>query len=93
MPHANPFYGRAVVITKSDTVNYDFTTETQRAAAPWQTKFAQAILVGTHGTVKLVAPDGTVITVLTTNDGEIIPIPSVRVNSSSTTADNMYALY
>ncbi len=86
-------YSRAVFITKSDTVNFDFTTETQRAANPAGTKACDAILVGTHGAILIVMPDGTVVTTATTNDGTILPLKAVRVQSATTAATNMYALY
>lgn len=86
-------YTRAVFITKSDTVNFDLTTETQRAANPAGTKRCDAILVGTHGAILIVMPDGTVVTTATTNDGEILPLAAVRVQSTTTAATNMYALY
>ncbi len=86
-------YSRAVLIVKSDTLNFDNTTETQRAAHPDQTKSCDAILVGTHGAILVVMPDGTVVTTATTNDGTILPLRAVRVQSSTTAASNMYALY
>lgn len=86
-------YTRAIAITKSDTINFDLTTETQRIANPAGTKRCDAILVGTKGRIVVIMPDGTLVDVTTGNDGDILPLAAVRVNSSNTAAAAMYALY
>ncbi len=85
-----PNYNRAVAITKSDTVNYDGTTYSATAAqkaAP-----AEAIYVGGAGIVVAVFEDGSAVN-FTAVAGEILPLKTIRVNSTTTTATLMVALY
>lgn len=83
-------YNRAVAITKSDTVNYDGTTFAANAspkAIP-----AEAIYVGGAGIVVAVFEDGTAVN-FTAVAGEILPLKTIRVNNTTTTATLMVALY
>lgn len=83
-------YNRWLLITKSDTVNFDGTTFAANAspkAIP-----CDAIYVGGAGIVIAVAEDGTT-GAFTAVAGEILPIRAIRVNSTTTTATLMNALY
>jgi len=83
-------YNKAVVIAKSDTVNYDGSTY---SAAPFTKPIpADAVLVGGAGNIYLVLENGSVV-VMAAAAGQIIPIKTIRVNNTTTTATNMYALY
>lgn len=83
-------YTRAVAITKSDTVNYDGSTFS--AAAATQAIPADAIYVGGAGIVVAVFPNGAAVN-FTAVAGEILPLQTIRVNSTTTTATLMVALY
>jgi len=87
---ANDFYSRAAAITKSDTVNYDGTTYSATAAT--RALPADAIYVGGAGIVVAIFPDGS-SQQFTAVAGEILPIQTIRVNSTTTTATLMVALY
>lgn len=87
---ANDYYNKGAAITKSDTVNYDGTTY---SAAPTTRPIpADAIYVGGAGIVVAVFPDGTAVN-FTATAGQILPIQTIRVNSTTTTATLMVALY
>ena len=83
-------YNRAIAITKSDTVNYDGTTYSATAAQ--KAIPADAIYVGGAGIVVLILEDGTAPQ-FTCVAGQILPVKSIRVNSTTTTATLMLALY
>ena len=83
-------YNVAKPITKSDTVNYDGSTYSASAAT--KAIPADAILVGDTGIVIAVLEDGSTVR-LTAGNGQIIPLKTIRVNSTTTSATNMYALY
>ncbi len=83
-------YNRAVVIAKSDTVNYDGTTYSASAAA--KAIPADAILIGGAGNVYAVMEDNSVV-IIAAAAGAIFPLKTIRVNNTTTTATNMYALY
>lgn len=70
---------KAVAISKSDTVNFVGGT-------------CRAIYVGGTGDIVAVMADDTVATFSAVPVG-ILPIQAKRVNSTSTTATNMVALY
>lgn len=53
---------------------------------------ARAIYVGVSGNIALVTPSGTVLTFLSVPVGTILPIMSIRVNSTGTTATNMIGI-
>ncbi len=87
---ANDFYTNAVAISKSDTVNYDGSTYAANAvtkAIP-----ADAVYVGGAGIVVLILENGQAVN-FTAVAGEIIPVKSIRVNSGTTSATLMVALY
>lgn len=90
MPFANQRYSRAVAITKSDTVNFDGSTYS--AAAATKAVPADAIYVGGAGIVVAIFEDGTAVN-FTAVAGEILPLRTIRVNSTTTTATLMVALY
>ncbi len=86
-------YSRSAAITKSDTVNYDGSTFSANAATqPTKAIPADAVWVGGAGIVVLVAEDGTT-SAITAVAGSLIPVRSIRVNSTTTTATVMTALY
>lgn len=68
-----------VAVTKSDTVNFP--------------RGVCAIYVGGTGDVVLVDEDGNAVTFSAVPAGTILPCQAVRVNSTSTTATLMVALY
>lgn len=81
---ANQRYNKAVVISKSDTVN--FTPQgTGRL-------LCDAVYVGGAGIVAAIFEDGTEVD-FTAVAGEILPIAIKRVNNTNTTATLMVALY
>ena len=83
-------YNRAVPITKSDTVNFDGSTYSANAAT--KAIPADAIYVGGAGIVVAVFEDGSAIN-FTANAGQVLPLKCIRVNSATTTATLMVALY
>jgi len=87
---SNDYYPRTALITKSDTVNYDGSTYS--ASATTKAIPADAIFVGGAGIVVAVFPDGSTGQ-FTCVAGEILPIQTIRVNSTTTTATLMQALY
>lgn len=87
---ANDFYSRYEAITKSDTMNYDFTTYASNAAT--KAIPADAIYVGGAGIVVAIDESGKAVN-FTAVVGQIIPIRSIRVNSTTTSATLMVALY
>jgi hypothetical protein len=72
-------YEYAEAITKSDTVNI--------------TGVARALYVGVGGIVVAVMPNGDAVNFTGVPAGAIIPIRFIRINSTTTTATNMVALY
>jgi len=83
-------YNRALAITKSDSVNYDGTTYS--ASASGKAIPADAIYVGGAGIVVAVFEDGSTCN-FTAVAGELLPLKTIRVNSTTTTATLMVALY
>lgn len=81
-------FSRWVDITKSDTANFDGSVSTTGA----QVKPADAIYVGGAGIVVAVSQDGKTGQ-FTAVAGEILPLRAIRVNSTTTTATLMMALY
>lgn len=85
-----PVYNRAVAITPSDTVNYDGSTY----AANHATKAipAEAIYVGGAGIVVAIFENGSAVN-FTAVAGQILPLKTIRVNATTTTATLLVALY
>jgi len=83
-------FNRWIDITKSDTVNLDGTTYSATAATV--PKPCDAIYVGGAGIVVAVSADGRVCS-FTAVAGEILPLRAIRVNSTTTSATLMIALY
>ena len=77
-------------ITPSNTVNFDGTTWS--AAATQAPIAAQGLYVGGAGVVVAVWPDGSTSS-LTATAGSVLPLRLIRVNSTSTTATLLVALY
>jgi len=76
-------FNRALVITPSDTVN--FSTTVNRG-------YCDAVYVGGAGVVVAVFEDDTTIA-FTCIAGQILPVKAKRVNSTSTTATLLRALF
>lgn len=74
-----PVYNLAYAITKSDATDF-------------AEGLCQAIFVGTAGNVVVVFQDGTTC-VFKCAAGQVLTVRAKRVNSTSTTASDMVALY
>ena len=81
---ANQQYTKGVAITKSDTVNF--------LDAGGQRLLCDAIYVGGAGVVVVVWEDGETSS-FTCIAGQVLPVKAKRVNSTSTTATLLIALY
>ncbi len=68
-------------ITPSDTVNFS------------NRRMTRGIYVGGTGDVVAVRADGTAVTFTGVPAGTVLPIRAIRVNSTSTTATNLDALF
>jgi hypothetical protein len=90
MAQTSGTYNRSVVITKSDTVNFDGSTYS--ASASTKALPADAIFCGGAGVVVAIFEDGS-LAPFTVLAGTVLPLKSIRVNSTSTTATLMNALY
>ena len=90
MAQTSGTYNRSVVITKSDTVNFDGSTYS--ASASTKAIPADAIFVGGAGVVVAIFADGS-LAPFTVLAGTVLPLKCIRVNSTSTTATLMNALY
>ena len=86
----NETYNKAVAITKSDTVNYDGSTYAANAAT--KAIPAHGIYVGGAGIVVAIFEDGSNAQ-FTCVAGQTLPLKTIRVNSTTTTATLMVALY
>lgn len=82
---ANPQYTKAVAITKSDTTDFPKQGTSDNLTS--------AIYVGGAGDVVVVFQDGSTATFTVTTVPYILPVKARRVNSTSTTASAMLALY
>ena len=71
--------GKSFLITKSDTVDFNFIT--------------RGIYVGGTGDVVVVNADDTTVTFSAVPVGTILPVQARRVNSTSTTATLMVGMY
>ena len=90
MAQTSGTYNRSVVITKSDTVNFDGSTYS--ASASTKAIPADGIFVGGAGVVVAIFEDGS-LAPFTVLAGTVLPLKCIRVNSTSTTATLMNALY
>lgn len=88
MPFMNPQYAKYVAITKSDTANF----VDQGRGSFGGSILCDAIYVGGAGIVVAVAEDDSTCS-FTCVAGQILPIKAKRVNSTTTTATLMVALY
>ncbi len=84
----NQSYSYAIAISKSDTVNFDASVSTSGGGV----KPCDAIYVGGTGIVVVVFQDGSTCN-FTAAVGEILPVRAIRVNSTTTSATLMVALY
>lgn len=80
----NQAYGLWIAVTASDSVDF-----TQPSGKPT----ADALYVGTAGNVVCVLQDGTVLTIPAAAGGYIFNNRIKRVNSTNTTASNIFRLY
>ena len=78
-------------VTPSDTVN--FTGPVGLAAGPGGDVLANAIFIGVGGIVVAIRDDDTTVTFTGTIAGSILPIKCKRINSTTTTATDMVALF
>lgn len=83
-------FNRSVLIAKSDTVNFDGSTYS--ASATTKAIPAESIFVGGAGIVVAVFEDGST-GAFTVPAGATLPLKCIRVNSTTTTATLMNALY
>ena len=90
MAQTSGTYNRSVVITKSDTVNFDGSTYS--ASASTKAIPADGIFVGGAGVVVAIFEDGR-LAPFTVLAGTVLPLKCIRVKSTSTTATLMNALY
>ena len=90
MAQTSGTYNRSLVITKSDTVNFDGSTYS--ASASTKAIPSDAIFVGGAGVVVAIFEDGS-LAPFTVLAGTVLPLTCIRVNSTSTTATLMNALY
>lgn len=81
-------FSKAKAITKSDTVNFDGSVSTYGQ----DVKPCDAIWVGGLGIVVAVLQNG-VTAAFTCAAGSLLPIRAIRVNSTTTDATLMVALY
>lgn len=80
-------YNKGVSMTPSDTVNVDGTIGTVTKPVP-----CDAVYVGGAGAVACVLENGEVA-VFSVASGYILPVRSIRINSTGTTATHLVALY
>lgn len=89
-------YNRSVPITKSDTVNFDgtvvSTTGTFQTSGNTKPIPCEAIFIGGAGIVVAVYENGQTDQ-FTCVAGELLPVKAIRVNSTTTTATLMAAMY
>ena len=78
-------YNRADAVTKSDTVNLPYSLSTGY-------RLTDALYVGGAGIVVAVMQDDTAVQ-FTCVAGQVLPVAMKRVNSTTTTATLMVALY
>jgi len=83
-------YNRGVTITKSDTVNFDGSVYAANAAT--KAIPCEAVYVGGAGIVVAIFEDGSIAN-FTCVAGQILPLKLIRINSTTTTATLMVALY
>lgn len=86
-------YNRGVTIVPSDTVDFDGSTFSANAATLTTKPIpCEAIFVGGAGIVVAVFENGDTCN-FTCVAGELLPVKAIRVNSTTTTATLMKALY
>ena len=90
MAQASGTYNRVMSVAKSDTVNFDGSTYAANAAT--KAIPADAIVVDTAGNVVVVFENGGTA-LMHAVAGVIIPVKCIRINSTSTTAAGLSALY
>ena len=90
MAQASGTYNRVMSVAKSDTVNFDGSTYAANAST--KAIPADAIVVDTAGNVIVVFENGGTA-LMHAVAGVIIPVKCIRINSTSTTAAGLSALY
>ncbi len=79
-------------VTPSDTINFTGPSD-NIAAGPSGDALCNAIFVGVGGVVIAIRDDDTAVTFTGAVAGSILPIKAKRINSTSTTATDMVALF
>ncbi len=90
MAQVSDYYNKAVAVTTSNTVNYDGSTYAANAAT--KALPADALFVGGAGVVVAVFESGATAA-FTVAAGTLLPLKTIRVNATSTTASLINALY
>ena len=71
------------------STNYETVTPSDTVAL---TRPSRSLYVGTAGNVVAIRDDGTAVTFVNVQNGQVLPIVCKRVNSTSTTALNIVSL-
>ncbi len=79
-------------VTPSDSVNFTGPSD-NIAAGPSGDALCQAIFVGVGGIIVAIRDDDTAVTFTGAVAGTILPIQAKRINTTTTTATNMVALF
>ena len=85
-------YNRSVTVTPSDTVNFDGSTYSANPTGGYKPIPCEAIYVGGAGIAVVVEENGATAN-FTCIAGQTLQHKAIRVNSSTTTATLMRALY
>jgi hypothetical protein len=88
----SPSYNKAIAVTKSDTLNFDGSTYSANPTGGGKPIPCEALYVGGAGIVVAIFEDGSNAQ-FTCVAGQILPLKLIRVNSATTTATLMVALY
>lgn len=72
---------------------YDFASVTPHDSTNFAKGLARGLYVGTTGDVVAITEGGTAVTFSSVPAGAILPVQCKRVNSTSTTASNIVALF
>ncbi len=80
------------VVTPSDSVNFTG-PGLATSNGPSGDSLCQAIYIGVGGNMVVIRDDDTAVTFTGVVAGTIVPVQAKRINSTSTTATNMVALF
>jgi hypothetical protein len=90
MAQASDTYNKSVSITVSDTVNFDGSTYAANAAT--KAIPADAVSADVAGNMIVVFENGSTA-LIHAAAGAIVPVKCIRINSTSTTATGLNAMY